>query len=195
MCFRFKPHCLHSGRHAHRTLSSVFRLGPYPAHKGAVNAASAARSQGLLPSFALITEGRGHETPVAQLACRAWNHRVFDRGLRRLLFGSLTRWPGGRGWGFFFGHSAWRTQPIIRVVERTVPFPKARWLFGSTRSIFLLSKGRPHGTTTVFLRSIGGGGGGGKSVDQTRTAPGVLHSSRLCRLPPSPPSPTATLAI
>jgi Transposase DDE domain/Domain of unknown function (DUF4372) len=79
--FPFQKQAAHSGRHAHWTLCFGFRLGAVPAHQGAVKLPLLLDHQGLLPSFALITEGRVHESRVApSLRFEPGTIVGFDRG-------------------------------------------------------------------------------------------------------------------
>ena len=83
--FRFKNKLLTLDATLIELCASVFDWAQYRRTKGAVKLHLLLDHQGLLPSFALITEGRVHESRVARtLALRARNHRGLRSWLHRL---------------------------------------------------------------------------------------------------------------
>ena len=161
--FRFKNKLLTLDATLIELCASIFDWAQYRRTKGAVKLHLLLDHQGLLPSFALITEGRVHESRVARsLRFEPGTIVVFDRGYADYdWFASLD------ADGVFFVTRMKDNADYGVVERRSVPE------HGAVRrdEIIFLYKAARTGNYDLFL---------GRNP---ATHPGVSHqSSRLCRL-------------
>ncbi len=168
--FRFKNKLLTLDATLIELCASVFDWAQYRRTKGAVKLHLLLDHQGLLPSFALITEGRVHESRVARsLRFEPGTIVVFDRGYADYdWFASLD------ADGVFFV-TRMKDNADYGVVERR-PVPE----HGAVRRdeiIFLYKAARSGELRTCFCAASKSG------TRNPKARPGVSHqSSRLCRL-------------
>ena len=166
--FRFKNKLLSLDATLIELLRQRLRLGAVPAHQGAVKLHLLLDHQGLLPSFAVVTEGRVHESRIARtLRFEPGAIVVFDRGYTDYAWFSALDADG------VYFVTRMKDNADYGVVERR-PVPE-RGPVQRDEIIFLYKLAR-EGTRSVPAPHRGLG-------RCPATHPGVSHqSSPLCRL-------------